>query len=185
MQATSSAYASGYSADSAAVVVDTSVPLPVTIKTDRAAEYASGGWWKDKVTVSFLDNGDAVLADGTPGSGVNTSLSKAPVSYWTSGSYTVTGQVTDYVGWKSAASSMTVKVDATPAAIYLKCPSYTYYRNQASATFTASDGQSGLSTPASGSITLDASSRGTKTLSVDARDKVGHVTTTSCTYSVY
>ena len=185
VQAQDATHVSDYSADSPKVLVDKSAPLPPSIRTDRAAEYPSGGWWKDKVIVSFADNGDPTLADGTAGSGVNKSTVKAPVTYSTSGTFTATLQIADNAGLKSATTSLTVKVDTAAPGMTLKCPSYTFYRYNSSASFTATDAESGLATPASGSVALDTSSRGSKTLSVTAKDKVGHSKTVSCSYTVY
>ena len=53
-----------------------------------------------------------------------------------------------------------------------------------SAGFSAKDAESGLSTAATGSFTQDTSRYGYQTVTVTARDKVGHVTTKSCTYRV-
>ncbi len=88
VQAAGNAVTSAYSPDSAQVIVDKSAPLPPLVKADRPAEYVAGGWWRDRVTVSFLDSGDALLADGTPGSGVNPSTVKAPVTYRSNGTFT-------------------------------------------------------------------------------------------------
>ena len=185
VRAANSQLTSDYSADSSQVVVDKTAPLPPSIQTDRTAEYTSGNWWKDQVTVTFPDNGDPVLADGTPGSGVNQSLNKAPVTYSTGGVYTVSAQATDNAAWKSTTSSLTVRVDAIAPTLTLSCPSYAFYRYSRTASYTASDGESGLATPSSGTVSLDTSSRGTKTLSVSAKDRVGHTKTVSCTYTVY
>ena len=184
VQATDATHVSAYSADSSPVVVDKTAPLPPTVKPDRTAEYAAGNWWKDKVTVSYPDNGDPKLADGTPGSGVNTSLNKAPTTYSTSGSYTASAQATDYAGLKSTTSSATIKVDTGLPSVTLTCPSSVGYRTTRTASYSASDSESGLATPSSGTVTLDTSSRGTKSASVTAKDKVGHSRTATCTYSV-
>ncbi len=182
VQATSGAQASAFSPDSPAIVVDKSVPLPPLVKADRPAEYRAG-WWRDKVTVSFADNGDAVLADGTPGVGVNPSSLKSPTTFNKSGTFTVSGQVADYLGWKSQTGSLTVRVDTAPPQIDLKCGDVkrgdTKY-----ATFTAKDNESGLASPPSGSVREDSSVKGKQTLSVDARDNVGHVMTKTCSYNV-
>jgi hypothetical protein len=184
VQATGGGKVSNYSGDSAQVIVDKSSPLPPLLKADRSAEYAAGGWWKDKVTVTATDNGDAVLADGTPGSGVNQSTLMAPVTYKTNGTFTASDQVTDLAGWKSTVASLKVKVDVSAPSLTLQCPSSVKRGAKAYATFSASDGQSGLATPASGSVLLATANRGAQTLSVQARDNVGHVTTKSCNYTV-
>ncbi|HKP18226.1 MAG TPA: metallophosphoesterase [Gaiellaceae bacterium] len=184
VQATGGGKVSNYSGDSAQVIVDKSSPLPPLLKADRTAEYVSGGWWKDQVTVTATDSGDAVLADGTAGSGVNKSTLIAPVTYKTNGTYTVSDQVTDLAGWKSTTASLKVKVDVTAPTLTLQCPNNVSRGAKAYATFSASDAQAGLATPASGSVLLSTSVRGTQTVSVQARDNVGHVTTKSCSYTV-
>src|SRR6185503_1077718 len=115
------------------------------------ADYAAGGWWKDSVTVSSVDSGDAVLADGSPGSGVNASTLIQPINYHSNGTFTASDPVADLVGWKSPIATLTVRVDAALPTMTLKCGDVkqgaTFY-----ATFTAKDDQSGLASPPSGSV---------------------------------
>jgi calcineurin-like phosphoesterase family protein len=183
VQAAGAGKTSAYSADSPKVVVDKSAPLPPLEKPDRPAEYPAGNWWKDQVTISTVSNGDAVLADGTPGSGVNPSSLKAPVQFKSNGTFSTSGQATDMVGWKSLTASITVKVDTGFPALTLAC-SDVYYCTTRYAQFSAKDDQSGLATPPSGYVLEDSSWKGTHTMSVSARDNVGHVTTKTCSYSV-
>ena len=130
------------------------------------------------------DSGDALLADGTPGSGVNKATLNAPATYKTNGMFTASDQVADLLGWASPTASLTVKVDTTAPTLSLSC-SDSRRGSKVSAGFSAKDAESGLSTAATGSFTQDTSRYGYQTVTVTARDKVGHVTTKSCTYRVY
>lgn len=183
VQASGGGKISDFSPQSAKVVVDKSAPIAPLLKPDRPAEYAAGGWWKGSVTVTAVDNGDAVLADGTPGSGVNPASLIKPVTRSTSGSQTVSDQVADRVGLTSPTASLTIKVDATAPGFDLKCTD-ARVRQTVYATFTAKDDHSGLATPPSGKILEDSSTKGAKTLTVTARDNVGNTTTKSCSYNV-
>jgi hypothetical protein len=189
VQAKDSVRTSTYSADSTPVKVDKSRPLPPTISPDRPADYSTTGWWKDYVTVTFLDNGDPALADGTAGSGVDKRTLLAPATYKTSGIFVATEQIADFAGNQSLTTSLTIRVDATPPVITLTCPTSSKRNRIAYATFTAYDLESGLATPATGYIRLDTSVktngyRASKVVSVDARDNVGHVSTATCSYEV-
>lgn len=183
VQATGGGKTSAFSPDSAQVIVDKSNPLPPLATPDRPAEYVAGGWWRDSVTVRFKDNGDAVLADGTPGVGVNPSSVSGPITYKSNGTFTASDSVSDLLGWSSLPGTLKVKVDTDYPTLSLHCGDVklgaTFY-----ATFTAKDDRSGLATPPSGSIREDSSVKGKQTLSVDARDNVGHVTTKTCAYNV-
>ncbi len=181
VQAIGSGKTSAFSPDSTPVVVDKSAPLPPLLKPDRPAEYAAGGWWKDLVTISYLSNGDAVLADGTPGSGVDPSSLKQPQSF--NNVTTVTFQVKDLVGWKSQNSSLSVKVDSKAPQLDVHCKDVKVGATEY-ATFTAKDDDSGMASPTSGSVLENSSVKGKQTLSLDARDNVGHVTTKTCNYNV-
>src|SRR6185312_1393400 len=94
---------SGYSGESEAVKVDRTAPVAPSAKASRAPDFAGdGGWYKDSVTVSFTDNGDPLLADGSPPSGVDPPSLAAPQTFKTSGSHTASGTVADNVGNVSA-----------------------------------------------------------------------------------
>lgn len=78
-----------------------------------------------------------------------------------------------------------VSVDTTPPTLELSCPATTVLRTKGvAATFTASDGQSGLATPASGSIPIATGTLGVQTVSETAKDNVGNETTKSCSTNV-
>jgi hypothetical protein len=193
--ATDGVLASPYSPESVPVVVDKTRPHPISLLADRAPEYSLGGWFKDRVTVTPRANGDPLLADGSPGSGVVASSLSAPTGYSTSGIYNVTGSVLDRAGHRSLLASLTVKVDAAPPTITLTCPRdvkrkttrFGRWSTAAVGTFTASDAESGLATPSSGTIVLDTGGgrgKATAYATATATDNVGHSTTATCTYYV-
>ena len=183
VQAAGGSSISDYSAASAPVVVDKSAPLAPLLKPDRTAEYPAGGWWRDQVTVSSLNSGDAVLADGTPGSGTDKSTLISPQTKTSSGTFTIADEVSDMAGWKSAVASIVVKVDNIAPSLTIKCGDVyqgrTYY-----ALFAAKDDQSGLATPPYGGVIEPSAVKGKNRLTIEARDKVGHVTSRFCDYNV-
>jgi hypothetical protein len=177
--------------ESAAFKIDLHQPNAPTPSADRAPDYAGdGGWYRDAVTVSFGDNGDPDLADGTPGSGV--SWVSASETYATTGTFTAVGTAQDEAGNQSAPASMTVKVDAAAPTIVLDCSSLpaTIYKGDAvTLPWSSGDVGSGLASPSSGSIALDTSSVGSRSAQVAAavaEDNVGHASlaSNSCSYSV-
>jgi hypothetical protein len=183
--------ASPFSAESVPVVVDKTRPHPASLIADRVPEYAAGGWFKDRVTVAARANGDPLLADGSPGSGIVTNSLSTPISYWKSGIYDLAGSVLDRAGNRSLPALLTVKVDATPPAVTLSCPATAKRNRVAYGTFTASDVGAGLASPAGGQILLDTSTKVPRwkehafTATVTATDNVGHSTTATCSYFVY
>jgi Calcineurin-like phosphoesterase len=183
VQATGGGKTSAFSPVSNPVVVDKSSPLPPIARTDRPAEDPVGGWWRDQVTVSFADNGDAVLADGSPGVGVDPSSINAPVIFKSNGTFTASDQAVDYLGWKSLLGSITVKVDHRAPTLDLHCGDVKLGATF-SATFSAKDAESGLASPPIGSVVEDSSVKGKNTLTVTAQDKVGHTTIKTCAYNV-
>src|SRR6185503_18107909 len=130
------------------------------------AEYPAGGWWKDTVTVSSVDNGDAVLADGTPGVGVNQATLIKPLTKTANGTLNVSDQVADLLNWKSPTASGTFRVDASAPQFDLHC---TDVKLNATgyATFQAKDDQSGLASPPNGTIVEDSSIKGRQTLTAE------------------
>ena len=177
--------------ESAAFRIDLHEPNGPTPSADRAPDYSGdGGWYRDAVTVSFGDNGDPDLADGTPGSGV--SWVSAPETYATTGTFSAVGTVRDEAGNQAAPASMTVKVDAATPVVVLDCsrlPATIYKGDAVTLPWSASDVGSGLARPATGSIALDTSGVGSRSAQVApsvAEDNVGHVSlaSNSCSYSV-
>jgi lysophospholipase L1-like esterase len=174
-----------FSSASEPVKVDQTAPAAPTLTADRSADYVgAGGWYKDSVQVSTSDNGDAALADGSTGSGVDPASVPGLVTHSTSGSFTDSATVSDLAGNTSEQSSLTVLVDATAPSLSVTCPSTVLLKGKASATVAASDGQSGLAADPSGTVPIDTSTVGPKTVTRTATDNVGHVTTRSCTTNV-
>ncbi len=173
------------SAASEAVKVDKSGPNPPIASADRAPDYAGGGgWYKDTVTVSFTANGDPLLSDGSEGSGVDLSTLSAPQTFNTDGSHTASGTVADNVGNVSAPGTLGVQVDASAPTVEVSCPATTPVGSSASASITASDGQSGLASDPSGTVPIDTSEEGPQTVEASATDNVGHSNSGSCTTQV-
>ena len=173
------------SGESEALKVDRTGPNAPTASADRAPDYAAGGgWYKDSVTVSFADNGDPTLADGTAGSGVDLATLSAPQTLNTDGSHTASGTVADSVGNVSPSGTLAVQVDASAPTLEVSCPATAAVGSSASATVTASDGQSGLASDPSGAVAIDTTKAGPQMIERTALDNVGHATTSSCTTQV-
>jgi hypothetical protein len=178
-------YTTPYSEEISNIVVDRSGPNAPTATPDRAPDYAGGGgWYKDTVTVSFSDNGDPLLADGSPGTGTNPATLSGPQTLNTDGSHTASATEADNVGNVSAPGTLTVQVDVSPPSLQVNCPSSAAVGSSASASVVASDGQSGLAEDPSGSVPIDTSKAGSQTIERTATDNVGHSTTVSCTTEV-
>jgi hypothetical protein len=165
--------------------VDGGKPTAPVASTDPA-DAAYDGWFKDSVEVRFGGSSDPVLADGSEGSGVESYRGRRTVD--TDGEHTVGGTAVDRAGNESDATSKTVKVDVSAPTTRIACPSEPLIVGQpgATATWTASDGQSGLATAAAGSVTLNTATAGIKTATAPtARDKVGHTgDAATCEYEV-
>jgi hypothetical protein len=137
------------------------------------------------VTVSFAGDGDPVLADGSPGSGVDPGTATAPQTFTTDGLHEATGTVSDYAGNQSPEAGLAVQVDATAPSVQVKCPSFVPVGAKgAVAAVGASDGQSGLSSDPSGSVPIDTNTAGSRTVERTAVDNVGHAASDSCTTQV-
>ena len=134
--------------------------------------------------MSYADNGDPALADGSAGTGVDAGTVPAPQTVNASGATTISGTVKDKVGNESEQGSLAVQVDAGFPALTLTCPAAVLLNATASATATASDGESGLLADPSGTTAIDTSTVGAKTTTKTATDHVGHTVTQSCTTQV-
>ncbi|HUA75611.1 MAG TPA: hypothetical protein VL988_12710, partial [Solirubrobacteraceae bacterium] len=176
----------GWSGESAPVVVDKTAPNPPSASADRAPDYAGdGGWYADSVTVSFADNGDPALADGSPGSGVDPGSVPASQTFTTDGPHEASGSVADYAGNQSAEGGLTVKVDASAPKIGIECPSFVPVGAKGvTASVLAADAQSGLASDPSGTVPIDTNSYGPQTVERTAVDNVGHSSSASCTTQV-
>ena len=134
--------------------------------------------------MSFTEGSDPLLSDGSSGSGINPASISSPQTFNTDGSHTANGTEADNVGNLSSPASLTVQVDATAPTVEISCPATTPVGSKASATVTASDGQSGLASDPSGSVPINTSKAGPQTVERTATDNVGHSTTTTCTTEV-
>ena len=157
-----------------------SAPLAGT--TPASPDY--GDWFKDSVTVSYSGSTDPDLADATAGSGV--AGYSAAQTFSASGTHGYSGQATDNAGNPSSATVGSVKVDAdNPTVTITGCPTGAIYAGSShSVTVAASDDESGLASDPSGTVALDTSSVGSRTLSRSASDNVGHSGSATCNYSV-
>jgi len=167
--------------------IDLTAPNAPSATPDRAPDYAGGGgWYGDEVVVTFAGAGDPELADGDGGSGVDPATVPPDAVFDSSGSHTASGTVRDRAGNESAAGSVTLQVDADEPSVALVCPSTpVLLGSTAVASWTAADAESGLATPASGTVALDTSSVGTKSASAPtAEDNVGHLAGATCIYAV-
>jgi hypothetical protein len=167
--------------------IDRTAPDAPSATPDRAPDYAGdGGWYRDEVVVTFAGVGDPDLANGDAGSGVDPGTVPAAAVFDSSGPHTASGTVRDRAGNQSAVGSLTVQVDADAPSVAVVCPSTpVILGSTANAGWTAADAESGLATPASGSVALDTSSVGTKSASAPtAQDNVGHSAGAACVYSV-
>jgi hypothetical protein len=164
------------------VKVDQAAPNAPSASADRAPDYAGGGgWYANTVTVSFTDNGDPLLSDGSAGSGVDPSSISTAQTFSTDGSHEASGTVADIVGNVSSPGTLSVQVDASAPTVEASCPApVSIGAKGVNATVTASDGQSGLAKDPSGSYPINTSTSGVKTVKVTAIDNVGHETEASC-----
>ncbi len=173
---------------SATYKVDGTAPNALTLQTSPTTPTfaGGGGWFKNTVTVTFEPNGDPLLADGTPGSGVDASTLTAPVTFAASGVHTATGKVKDRAG-NERVTSQDFRVDATrPVVGFAACPSTVLLGATGALSWTATDAHSGLATPAAGAIPLQTATLGTKTATAPtATDNVGLTSVAAtCTYAV-
>ena len=171
------------SVDSDAVKVDRAKPNTPTM---QATSSPNNGWFKSSVTVNTVQNGDPTLPDGSAGSGINAALTTAPQTKNVTGTYALTGTVTDNAGNQSTAGSGTFKVDATVPSLTVTCPSAGVpFGSTQNATWSASDVGSGLNGPASGSTSLPTTSLGQHMSSgVTVSDLAGNSITQTCNYTV-
>jgi hypothetical protein len=171
--------------ESTAALIDLTNPLVPTLAADRAPDYAGGGgWYADTVTVTASGNGDPLLADGSAGSGVDPRSVPAPQTFSTSGRHVVAASVSDVAGNGSRTTRLSVRVDADAPTTTLSCPASVRLGVRANATWDDADGESGLVGSNHGRVALDTATPGLHRAEHAATDRVGHATTSSCTYTV-
>jgi hypothetical protein len=181
-------FVSDWSPVSLPVKVDTVAPT-AAVASSRAPEDAAGGWFKDRVEVTFAST-DPALPDGSPGSGVDpASVATAVVEQ--DGVTTVTRAAVDRAGNRAATVTREVKVDGQAPVVTVTCPGPTVgYGDPAQATWTATDPAPGSGLDAarrSGTVTLDTTTRvGLQSSpAVTTTDRVGHVSApATCSYDV-
>ena len=166
--------------------VDRVAPSAPSATTEPAAPADDAdGWFKDSVTVTFGGSTDPDLRDGSAGSGVASYTEIGPITQ----SRDVTGRAKDKAGNESGPTTIPLRVDAEEPRIETEgCPAGSLLEGtKRQVTWTARDADSGLTTAASGTITLDTSRPGNGQVAAipAARDKVGHVTTAECRYDVH
>lgn len=167
---------------------------PYTFKVDRKAPTVSCSvpdqtvWYADDVTVSCTaSDGGSGLADPSDASfSLSTSV---PAGTETSNATTGSHSVADAVGNTAQVGPYTFKVDKQGPVVTLTCPTDPILQNTTiPATWTATDGGSGVAGASSGNVPLDTSQIGTRTLTLSAdfvQDTVGNPSEpVSCTYQV-
>jgi hypothetical protein len=189
VQASDSVLTSDFSAGSTAIKVDKTRPNPPLANEGTPDYNAPTGekWFKTSATVSFTENGDPTLADGSTGSGV-VSVSEDAFRD-TTGALDYSGTATDDVDLVSLPTTGRVHVDATNPAVNITCPSSSVIVGSptASANWTASDVGSGLATAAGGSVALTTSDIAASLTATapTATDNVGlQSAAATCNYSV-
>jgi hypothetical protein len=185
---------------SSAVVVDKTAPsAPTANVTPSSPAYVDGSatsWYKDSVSVSFTAGSDPLLADGSPGTGVDPTSLTASNTFNSSnvdpstGAFSIAGSNADKVGNVSSAPPVSGKIDwRSPTASFTDCPTSPVTLNASqNADWSANDPapSSGLATASSGSVPLDTGTPGPNSVSSPApSDNVGHTgTAASCSYNV-
>ncbi|MCS7295278.1 MAG: PxKF domain-containing protein [Dehalococcoidia bacterium] len=166
----------------------------VTIKRDATPPLvnctppANAVWYADNVSVPCTaSDGGSGLANPADAS-FTLATSVAP-GQETAAATTDSRTVTDQAGNSAPAGPYTFRVDRKAPTVTLSCPTAPVPQYAtASATWTASDGGSGVAGPASGQTPLDTSQAGTRTLTLPAgfvRDNAGNASApVSCTYQV-
>ena len=177
----------------AGIHIDRTGPTAPSAQFDKASAYTDGAgvaWYKDSVAVSFGGSSDPDLDDDRVGiankTGSGVKAYAGDDSLTGSGTLSYSGKATDRADNDSAATTGTVKVDADAPSLQTSgCPTAPVLLGSArSLSVSASDGESGLATDPSGTQALDTSSVGPKSVTVTARDNVGHEVSATCAYSV-
>ena len=165
-----------------ATVVDTVAPA-------MFCDAADGAWHDDNVSIGCTASDDGSgLADASDAS--FTLTTSVPAGAETDDAATNSRTVADKAGNEATAGPVSGnKVDRKGPSVTLTCPSSPVLKgSSATASWSASDGGSGLVGPSSGTISLDTSWVGSQTASVPAgfkTDDVGNGSdAASCNYSV-
>jgi copper(I)-binding protein len=156
------------------IEVDTTKPV---ITGSRAPLPNSFGWNNTDVTVSFSCADTGAVQSGIA---TNTVAGKTVITEGKDQSVTNTGVCIDAAG--NTADPVTISninIDKTPPVVTITLPGTSeYVLNQSiTATWSATDALSGVVSPVSGSVSIDTSSVGTKTITLPAgtaMDKAGN-----------
>ncbi|SEJ64862.1 Regulator of chromosome condensation (RCC1) repeat-containing protein [Deinococcus reticulitermitis] len=162
-----------------AVQYDFTPPSPPTATVSGTRV---GDWYRDSAQVNLGGSTDPLLADGSvPRGGVTY---QGHQTYAVSGTFTYQGTARDAAGNVSRPTAGRVQVDADAPRLTLSCPPSVTLGSAPRASWTATDAESGLQGPGSGTLLIDTATTGEQTLTVQARDRVGHETQGTCTVSV-
>ncbi len=159
------------------VRIDTVAPTAPSAGFDRTAEYDQDGtaddWYKDSVTVSYSGSTD------TDGSGVDSYT--VAQTFSATGTHSYSGKATDVAGNESAATTGSVKVDASAPQYDCDDAPTTWSKNDISISCTATDSDSGLASTSPFSLSTSVVA-GTETVNASTgtspvSDNVGHKVT--------
>ncbi|HUA12405.1 MAG TPA: hypothetical protein VMA83_10400 [Solirubrobacteraceae bacterium] len=174
---------SAYSGESGEVKVERAGPPAPTATTVGSPVYE--GWYRDSAEVEFSANGAGTLPDESEGAALQPSSLTEKSTVSTTGTHTVCGTIENVLGETSGEGCTTVKVDATPPTLTVSCPATAELdASGATASYSASDGQSGLASSPAGRIAIPTGSLGEQSVSETASDNVGNETTRSCATDV-
>lgn len=137
--------------------------------------YTPGTWTRSDVTVAFSCADAGAGLDGP---------APAPVVIGTEGAGQLrSADCRDRVGHVTTVASGAISIDKSPPEGALSCPGPVVAGSAASATWSASDGLSGLAGATTGTIPLDTSGTGVHTATHRVTDRVGNATELTCTFS--
>jgi hypothetical protein len=174
------------SPESDPVVIDRTAPRAARAEVATAPAWTSPGgdaWYRDTATVTWHDEGDPDLPDGTPGTGVDAASLPAPETLSATGVHDLAARLRDVAG-NEGLTVRTVRVDATAPALDLTCPSLAHVGVVSHVAVTASDSGAGLEGTVPSVLTIDTATAGTRSMSLTVRDLVGHATTRTCSVPV-
>ena len=195
----------GHSASVSFAGIDIDQTPPTTWAAAANADasiYTFGDWSKQSVTVTLTgqDNADGSGIKTTYYSVDDTSCTPAHLASCTSytqpftlasdGQHVVTFFSVDTAGNAESAKYVSVWIDTTAPTIIVTTPTAnsTYVLNQSvDASYSCSDGGSGVATcsgPVAGGSTIDTSSVGARTFTVNATDLVGNASSKTVSYTV-
>ncbi|MEK7354147.1 MAG: hypothetical protein AABZ77_06555 [Chloroflexota bacterium] len=147
------------------------------VVTATAVPAANGaGWNNTDVTVTFS-------ATDTGGSGIAT-VSPAVTVATEGAGQVITGSATDVAG-NTGSANVTLNIDKTPPSVSITGPSVVLQGTSAFATVVASDALSGLVVNPSGTLSLDTSTPGAKTVTIIVTDKAGNTNSATLNYTVW